>query len=118
MVLANLQRQAWVWLVIYSLVIGMVWVLKCLVEDYSQCVYAARTAGRPETSCEGWNAIEEMLLALCGVSTAAVSMQALASCVCPAASGLVVSKRCSTLIMVPGQGRPASDATEDLVIDV
>ena len=117
-VLANLQRQAWVWLVVYSLVIGMVWVLKCLVEDYSQCVYAARTAGRPETSCEGWNAIEEMLLALCGVSTAAVSMQALASCVCPAASGLVVSKRCSTLIMVPGQGRPASDATEDLVIDV
>lgn len=117
-VLANLQRQAWVWLAIYSLLIGMVWVLKCLVENYSQCIYSARAAGRSETSCSSWNAIEELLLVLCGVSTAAISMHALASCVCPTASGLVVSKRRSTLIIVPGQERTALSETEDPVIEV
>ena len=117
-VLANLQRQAWAWLVIYSLLIGMVWVLKCLVENYSQCISAARAAGRSETSCNGWNVIEEFLLVLCGVSTAAISIHALASCVCPTASGLVVSKHRSTLVIVPGRGRTASNGTEDIVVEV
>jgi len=117
-VLANMQRQAWVWLMIYSLVISLVWILKILVEKYSQCIYAARAAGRSETSCNGWNAIEELLLVLCGVSTAAISMQALASCVCPTESGLIVSKRESTLFMVPCQGRPDSSETGDIVIEV
>lgn len=89
----------------------MVWILKCLIEDYSQCIYAARADGRPETSCNGWNAIENMLLALCGVATAVVSMQALASCVCPTVSGLIVSRCQSTLIIVPGQERTALSET-------
>lgn len=117
-ILANLQYQAWVWLVIYSLVIVMIWILKGMIENYSQCIYTARDADQPETSCDGWNAIEEMLFAICGVSTAAVLMQALASCVCPTASGLIISKRYSKLIMVPGQGQIVPARTEDMIIAV
>ena len=114
-VLVNLQRQAWFWLGIYTLVTIMVWLLKCLVEEYSRCIYAARAAGRPEASCKEWSAIKELLIVICCVSSAAILLQALASCVCPSASGLVISKRRSRLTVVPGQARLPS---ANMVIEV
>lgn len=114
-VVANLQRQAWLWLGIYSVIIILIWILKGLIEEYSNCVYRARENGGPITQCEGWNTIEEMLIVICGVSTAAIMIHAGCACACPGEAGLIVSHTTSKIVMVPAQGTEYSDVINSIL---
>lgn len=115
---ANLQRQAIMWLLVYGIIIAMIWVLKGLIETYSDCVFEAREARDPDRECAGWNDIEELLIVIVAVGTAALCFHTMSVTVCPREAGLIVTSRKSDLIVIPGQGLNRSSSRSQSVVRI
>ena len=98
-IVANLQRQATAWLVVYAVTIAMVWILKGLIESYSDCVFSAQ---HPKRTCTGWNDIEELLIVIVGIGTPALCFQAVSISICPREAGLIITTSNSDFVIIPG----------------
>ena len=103
-VVANLRRQAIVWLIVYTMIIVMCLVLQGLMETYSNCVYNARKAKEPINRCNGagWNDVENLLTVIVAFGTTALSLHAFTVCACPREAGIVVTSRRLDIVIVPG----------------
>jgi hypothetical protein len=90
-VLADVQRQARLWVLVYATLVLAAWLIRVL---------EVRCA---ELSCGKRREIGRAFLALGTVSAAVVAVQAMASCMCPVRAGLIVSRCTRTLVVVPGR---------------
>ena len=90
-VLADVQRQAGLWALVYAVLVLSAWAIRLLE---MRCA---------ELSCAEQRELERAFFALGAVSAMVVAVQALAACACPARAGLVVSRSTRTLVVVPGR---------------
>ena len=102
--LASLQTAAKVWLSIYATILILLWILEGLMESYTHCVYHSQTSSvsqgvPPKGHCRQIEAIEEFILVICGISSAAWIFKALVVCACPRDAGLIIVEHSSRLII-------------------
>ena len=127
MTIMSLQWSASVWLIIYGIIIILLWVLKHVLESYSNCIqkYRNKPLLVKRHKCSTIGAIEEFVIVICSVATVTWVLKCAAVWLCPQETGFLAAKRISRLIVdgttrIPLSNEAANRETDraNLVLEV